>query len=444
MTSQERVRPMGKRLLFIALTIAFGAFAGAFAWAFFFLMNQGIHLLWDVVPSWLAQAGLPALFYPIAFCTAGGLVIGLFAKRFGPYPDDMNTVMAKVKATGRYDYDTLGPSFFGALLPLLFGGSIGPEAGLTGVIAGLCTWVGDRLRFVGSEMRELAEAGTAAVISAIFATPLFGLAVPIVGAADESGGTRSIREVRLGVGKPLKVAIYVLAVAGALGMMGLLGSLFGASGGLPRFTQIACGLPELLWALPLIAVGTLAGWLFFPFGMLAKKVAEALGKHIIVKPIIAGALLGVSGVLLPYTMFAGEAQTEQLAESWMGISATILILTGFCKVLTTQVCLNLGWRGGHFFPIIFAGISIGYGMATLTGIDPTFALCAVTASLVGTVMRQPVMTMVLLFLVFPLAGAPVLLIAASIGSVIPVPGRSAHTEQTAPTPEDPTPETDEA
>ncbi len=83
-------------------------------------------------------------------------------------------------------------------------------------------------------------------------------------------------------------------------------------------------------------------------------------------------------------------------------------------------------------------------MATLTGIDPTFALCAVTASLVGTVMRQPVMTMVLLFLVFPLAGAPVLLIAASIGSVIPVPGRSAHTEQTAPTPEDPTPETDEA
>ena len=206
---------MGKRLLFIVLTIAFGAFAGAFAWAFFFLMNQGIHLLWDVFPSWLAQAGLPAFFYPIIFCTIGGLIIGLFAKRFGPYPDDMNTVMAKVKETGRYDYYTIGPSFFGALLPLLFGGSIGPEAGLTGVIAGLCTWVGDRLRFVGSEMRELAEAGTAAVISAIFSTPLFGLAVPLVGAADESDGARSVCEVRLDVGKPMKVAIYVLAVAGA-------------------------------------------------------------------------------------------------------------------------------------------------------------------------------------------------------------------------------------
>lgn len=423
---------MGKRLLFIVLTIAFGAFAGAFAWAFFFLMNQGIHLLWDVFPSWLAQAGLPAFFYPIIFCTIGGLIIGLFAKRFGPYPDDMNTVMAKVKETGRYDYDTIGPSFFGALLPLLFGGSIGPEAGLTGVIAGLCTWVGDRLRFVGSEMRELAQAGTAAVISAIFSTPLFGLAVPLVGAADESDGARSVREVRLDVGKPMKVAIYVLAVAGALGAMGLLGSIFGANGGLPRFTQISCGLPELLWALPLIALGALAGWLFFPFGMLAKKASEVLGDHIIVKPVIAGALLGIFGVLLPYTMFAGESQTEQLAESWMGISAVVLILTGFCKVLATQVCLNLGWRGGHFFPIIFAGISIGYGMAALTGIDPTFALCAVTGALVGAVMRQPVMTMVLLFLVFPLAGAPVLLVAASIGSIVPIPKCMAPAKRGAP------------
>lgn len=412
---------MGKRFLYAILTVAFGAFAGAFAWAFFFLMNNGIHLLWEVVPSMLAQAGLPAVAYPVLFCAFGGLCIGLFTKHFGDYPQDMNTVMAQVKKTGRYEYDHIGASFFGALLPLLFGGSIGPEAGLTGVIAGLCTWVGDRLRFVGSEMRELAEAGTAAVISAIFSTPLFGLAVPVLGAADDSNGKVSVSEIRLNVPKPLKVAVYVLAVAGALAMMALLGSLFGAGGGLPRLTGINIGQAELIWAFPLIVIGALAGWLFFPFGAAARALSNKLGERPVIKAVIAGLVLGGIGIVLPFTMFAGEAQTEQLTEIWTTVPAFVLILTGFAKVFTTQVCLNLGWRGGHFFPIIFGGISIGYGMSALVGIDPVFALCAVTGALVGAVMRQPIMTMVLLFLVFPVMGAPVLLVAAALGSIIPVP-----------------------
>lgn len=412
---------MSKKVLFALFTIAFGAFAGAFAWAFFFLMNAGIDLLWVKVPGWLEAIGLPAVAYPVVFCTVGGLCIGLFAKRFGNYPDDMNTVLAKVKETGRYEYDHIGASFFGALLPLLFGGSIGPEAGLTGVIAGLCTWVGDRLRFVGAEMRELSEAGTAAVVSAIFSTPLFGLAVPIFGAADDSEGQHPISEVRLGTKKSLKIAVYVLAVAGALGMMALLGLLFGGNGGLPRFTEISFGWIEIAWAIPLAIVGVLAGWLYFPFGALARQVAKKLKDHVILKAMLAGVVLGACGVVLPFAMFAGEAQTEQLAECWMEIGALALIATGFVKVFATQVCLNLGWRGGHFFPIIFAGISIGYGMSALTGIDPVFSLCVVSGALLGTVMRQPLMTTVLLFLVFPIAGAPALLAAAALGSIIPVP-----------------------
>lgn len=412
---------MAKRLIFALFTILFGAFAGAFAWVFFFLMSLSIGFLWDTVPSWLAAAGFPALIYPVVFCGIGGLVIGLFTKKFGPYPDDMNQVMAKVKATGRYEYDSLGASFFGALLPLLFGGSLGPEAGITGVIAGLCTWVGDRLRFVGSEMRELAESSTAAVIAAIFTAPLFGMAVPLVGAADESEGKRSISEIRLGVPKATKIAVYILAIVGALGTMMLLNGLLGNGGGLPHFSDFDLGATELLWALPLIAVGALAGWLFYPIGFFARKIGDALQEHPIGKPLLAGVILGVCGILLPFTMFAGETQTEQIAAIWMSLGAPVLIATGFLKIFTTQVCLNLGWRGGHFFPIIFAGIAIGYGMATLSGADPVFCLCAVTAALLGAVMRQPIMTALLLFLVFPVKAVVVLLVAAALGSLLPVP-----------------------
>ena len=132
-------------------------------------------------------------------------------------------------------------------------------------------------------------------------------------------------------------------------------------------------------------------------------------------------ILGGIGVLLPFTMFAGEAQTEMLAAQWTGMSALVLLATGFLKVLSTQVCLGLGWRGGHFFPIIFAGISIGYACAGLFGIDPVFALCVCTAGLLGVVMRQPLMVTLLLILCFPVKAVVFMLIAACIGSVIPVP-----------------------
>ncbi|MDU1882352.1 MAG: chloride channel protein, partial [Eggerthella sp.] len=85
------------------------------------------------------------------------------------------------------------------------------------------------------------------------------------------------------------------------------------------------------------------------------------------------------------------------------------------------LCIRFGWRGGHFFPVIFAGIAIGYGMATLTGADPVFCLCACTAALVGGVMRQPLMTVLLLFLCFPVKGIVVMLAAAALGAAVPLP-----------------------
>lgn len=405
---------------FALVAVLLGAFAGAFVWAFFFLMSLGMGFLWDVVPAWLAAAGLPAVLYPLAFCVAGGAAIGFFQKKVGPYPQDMNAIMAQVRKTGRCEYDHMGASFFGALLPLLFGGSIGPEAGLTGVIAGLCTWVGDRLRFAGREMREVASVGTAAVVSAIFNAPLFGLAAPLAGYADESeGASDEPRPVQ--VPKARKVVVYLLSISGALGAFALCGALFGGGLGLPRFTDLSMGAREVAWALPMALLGACAGWLFHAFGAAVRAFGSKLGERPVAKAVVAGAVLGSFGVVLPFTMFAGEAQTEQLAEVWTTMGAGVLLATGFAKVLVTQVCLGLGWRGGHFFPIIFAGISIGYGCAALTGVDPVFALCACTAGLMGAVMRQPLMTALLLFLCFPVKGAFVLLAAAALGALVPVP-----------------------
>ncbi|WP_165048324.1 MULTISPECIES: chloride channel protein [unclassified Adlercreutzia] len=401
--------------IFVVCAVALGAAAGAFAWAFFFLMNSGIGFLWGTVPEAL---GSP-IWYPVVVCAAGGLAVGLFTKRFGDYPEGLNEVLGKVKRDSRYEYNHMGASFFGALLPLLFGGSIGPEAGLTGVIAGLCTWVGDRLRFLGAEFRELSSVGVSAVVSAIFAAPLFGLAVPLVGSAD---GARDARGgMQLNVPRATKTAVYLCAVAGALGMMMLLGDLFGMGGGLPHFSGIEVGAYELAWGVPLALAGAAAGALYLASGVLVGAVARAMGDRPVVKALVAGVILGCAGVVLPFAMFAGEEQAIELEGMWTALGAGVLIVTCLVKVVVTQVCLGLGWRGGHFFPIIFAGISLGYGFAALTGADAVFCLCACTAGLLGCVMRQPIMVALLLFLCFPVKGVLVMLAAAAIGAAVPVP-----------------------
>ncbi len=303
-----------------------------------------------------------------------------------------------------------------ALLPLFFGGSIGPEAGLTGAVAGICTWVGDRMKRFGADFQQLTSVGTMAAVSAIFTAPLFGFAAPLY---EENGKGRDEHTITLP--KSSKIVVYFCAIAGALAAFMGLGALFGGGMTMPHFSEISVGNLELIWFIPLVLVGSLGGWLYGVGDGAFKLLANKMGDKPVIKALIAGVALGGIGIMLPFTMFAGEQQTEMLAETLTTMSAAALMATGFLKVLITPLCIRFGWRGGHFFPVIFAGVALGYGMATLTGADPVFCLCACTAALVGGVMRQPLMTVLLLFLCFPIKGVIVMFVAAAIGAAIPLP-----------------------
>lgn len=403
----ERTR-LVNRCMFLLSVVLTGAIAGSFVWLILFVMDAGIELVWDRLSSMFG------VLFPIAMCILGGLVIGLFAKRYGEYPEDLRTVMSKVKRDGRYGYDRMGRMTVGALLPLIFGGSVGPEAGLTGVIAGLCSWVGDRMRRFGSDFRELTEAGVTATMSALFTAPLYGF---VAGMSDDS----SRGSVAPTMSRLERAVVYVCAIAGALAAFLLLSRFIGGGMPLPHYDWESIGMEELLWAVPLIVVGALGGWLFCLADAGLSRVSGAAEGRVVLKPVVAGAILGLCGAVLPMTMFSGESQIGDLDGTWMTMGALLLIVTGLVKILVTAMCVNMGWRGGHFFPLIFAGVSLGYGMAAVSGTDPVFCLCVVTAALVGGVMRRPVLAVLLLLLCFPPIAVVPMLVAAFVGSRLPLP-----------------------
>ena len=398
--------------LFLLYTILLGAVVGAIIWAFLKVMNLGIEFLWDYVPS---KISFPL--YTLIICTVGGLLIGLWKKKFGDYPEELNTVMGQVKKTGRYPYNNVFSVLGSALFPLLLGASIGPEAGLTGVIAGLCTWVGDKLKRYKKEVDELTAIGMSATLGTIFRSPMFGFIEPI----------ESDRETTLP--KTSKIVLYITAILSSFGVFILLNKLTGSSTSMESMDFGGMELTDYLYAIPITAASILAGYLYFAFKRLTSGLHKRFSRFMILRATVGGLLLGVSGTFLPLTMFSGEHQIGEVTETAAKIGAVMLLVIAVVKLLLTNVCIDSGLKGGHFFPVIFCGVCIGCSMSLLFGINMVFCAAAATAALVGHTLKKPLATVLLLMIVFPVRLIPIMLFAAAAAKFIPTPKAFITTEE---------------
>ena len=391
-------------ILFLLYTVILGAIVGAIIWGFLRLMNLGIGLLWETVPSLI---DFPL--YTLCVCTVGGVLIGLWKKKFGDYPEELNAVLGQVKQTGRYPYHNVFSTLGSALFPLLIGASVGPEAGLTGVIAGLCTWVGDKLKRFRREVQELTAIGMSATLGTIFRSPMFGFIEPIESEQDAT------------LPKTSKIVLYFAAILSSFGIFILLNKLTGVSAGMESLDGEPVAWSTYLYAIPLSLTGIAAGYLYFIFKKLTSTVKSKFKKYTVLRAAIGGLLLGVSGTFLPLTMFSGEHQIEEVMNDMAQIGAFMLLIIAVVKLLLTNICIDSGLKGGHFFPVIFCGVSIGCAMSLLLGVDAVFCTAVVTTALIGHTLKKPLATVLLMMIVFPVRLIPIMLFAAAAAKFIPTP-----------------------
>ena len=206
--------PLGEAALsaaMVMLALAAGFAVGFLVWAVLSLANGLVALLWDALGK-RGGEGFATPWFPLVVCTLGGLVIGVWTHFPQGAPAPLETVMASFKKTGSYRVEGAGRSVVGFLLPIVFGGSVGPEAGLTGLIASACCRLRDLLKRAGLRAGAIGDATIAASVAAIFGTPLAGIVAGVESAPDEAPDPNEY-ELR----RSAKTVLYFSAALAALG-----------------------------------------------------------------------------------------------------------------------------------------------------------------------------------------------------------------------------------
>ena len=143
----------------------------------------------------------------------------------------------------------------------------------------------------------------------------------------------------------------------------------------------------------------------------------------VAKDTAAGLILGITATFVPQMMFSGESEIHHLMTDYVEYLPWMLLGIAFLKVLITNICIQFGLKGGHFFPLIYAGVALGYAMAMFiypgnAAEHVVFAAAVVTASMLGANMKQPMAVSLILLICFPFRMIFWLVISACAGSAI--------------------------
>ena len=332
------------------------------------VMNIGLRFLWS---DPFGAEPFSGSWRVAIIMTVAGFLVGLLHR----FTKAKGVGVGVIIANGRVDTRFVPGALLISLVSLIGGFSLGPVLP-TGMLAGgLATWISDKRKLSEEIRRSNVVSSITAAYGGLFTAPLGAFLIPI-----EMPHRQTIE------------SYGALIIAGATAVLGFL--VFYISGGnqfdgllrlldLPQYTLLPW---HLVVALVIGFLGAAAAWILGQSVGILKKWAMPLNRRPILRGSLAGFILGLLGMALPLTLFAGGQGLVYVTENAAQIGAALLVVIILAKILATAGALSTGFIGGAIFPMFFVGGTLGTVVTLLFPAIPIAlsvgcAMVAVTAGI---------------------------------------------------------------
>lgn len=401
-------RPVGDRLRWLVVVagvaVVLGGAGALVTVGFIKVLEWLTDLLWTGLADALgATTGDWQFVIPV--CIVGGVAVGMCARFLGDWPKDLEQALADFRRDRTFDYRHLPNSLVASLVALSFGAALGPEAALVAIIGGLSSWI-HRIIGLGERAAEsLGYVGVMAALGTLFGTA--GAAALPLEVGDEPTP----------LGRRLVQLLPGVAAAGAGAL--IFSALSSGEGYFDyTFRAYEFAFSDLLWAVAAAAVGAAVSVALLASSRLVRVPAMRLTARPEVLGALGGLGLGLLASASALVLFSGHDGIQELIDD-TDASTAFLVGISAAKVGAIALLLAAGWKGGRFFPIMFAGAAAGLAIA---GAFPDGAamvgLAGAMTAAVAALIRRPLAAGLLMLFLFPYDLYPVVAVAAVVGAGI--------------------------
>jgi H+/Cl- antiporter ClcA len=401
-------RPVGDRLRWLVVVagvaVVLGGAGALVTVGFIKVLEWLTDLLWtDLADALGATTGDWQFVIPV--CIVGGVAVGMCARFLGDWPKDLEQALADFRRDRTFDYRHLPNSLVASLVALSFGAALGPEAALVAIIGGLSSWI-HRIIGLGERAAEsLGYVGVMAALGTLFGTA--GAAALPLEVGDEPTP----------LGRRLVLLLPGVAAAGAGAL--IFSALSSGEGYFDyTFRAYEFAFSDLLWAVAAAAVGAAVSVALLASSRLVRVPAMRLTARPEVLGALGGLGLGLLASASALVLFSGHDGIQELIDD-TNASTAFLVGISAAKVGAIALLLAAGWKGGRFFPIMFAGAAAGLAIA---GAFPDGAamvgLAGAMTAAVAALIRRPLAAGLLMLFLFPYDLYPVVAVAAVVGAGI--------------------------
>ncbi|MBW4577605.1 MAG: chloride channel protein [Aphanothece sp. CMT-3BRIN-NPC111] len=349
-----------------------GAVSGIFAGLYWNILELLTHELKQFADSSLL------LIMPLA-----GLFIGLVIHFLGN-PGEIGVIVDNIHTQGgRLDTRKNPSMILASLASISAGGSAGPEAPLVQVTGSFGSWVADRLKLEGEDLRSMSLAGMAAGFTALFGSPLGGAMFAL-----EILHHQHVLEYYEALMPAIVSSCASYLVFAAITHLGI-----APTWDFPKYNLD--NIDDFALAIMFGIIGAVAGWIFIAIFRACDRIFAKLPGPIYVRTTLAGLGLGSIAAVLPLTRYFGHEELSEVLNT--SLPVILLLALAGAKMLTISITVTGGWRGGFIIPLFFTGACLGKAVALLIpGINPALAMICTMAALNAGVTRTPVSTTLLL------------------------------------------------